>query len=208
MQHKKPQFHDISQLLPQGPVRAAIHFWECAAISMKLNLPFPNSWKDIKDKWFSSYIRKIPLSSVSTPHPLTYFHLALQAFQRIVSNCWTTGPKDRDFVFRPCKEQRTQCVYVRARSATLLSARKKEELEREKGDLTCKSLLLFYLPPLISSIATRMWAIMRWTHRLTALSGLNGCSWHVLHVHPQTHALASACYRGHIKEVYVLALDP
>lgn len=54
-------------------------------------------------------------------------------FQRIVSNCWTTGPKDRNFVFRPCKEQRMQCVYVCACSATLLSARKKEELEREGG---------------------------------------------------------------------------
>lgn len=80
------------------------------------------------------------------------------------------------------------CVRVCARWATLLSVRKKKKRQRENRALTCKSLLLLYLPPLISSIATRIQAVMRRTHRLTALSCLNGCSWHILHVHTQTHA--------------------
>lgn len=136
---------------------------------------------------------KSPLSSVSPLLSLSYFHLALQAFNHLfqtgASCTWSTGPKERDYVFKSCKEWDTVCVCVCvcAQWATLLSVRKRRR-GREKGALTCKSLLLLYLPPLILSIATRIWAIMRRTHRLTALSCLNGCSWHVLHVHTHTNS--------------------
>lgn len=43
----------------------------------------------------------------------------------------------------------------------------------EREALTCKSLLLLYLPPLISFIATWIWVVIRRTHRLTALSSLS-----------------------------------
>lgn len=123
--------------------------------------------------------QKFPFSCVFPLLSLSYFHLTLQAFSRLFQNgascTWTTGSKERDYAFKPCKESVCVSVCVCMVRHSAFSEKKKERV-REKGALTCKSLLLLYLPPLISSIATRIWAVMRRTHRLTALSCLNGCS--------------------------------
>ena len=52
--------------------------------------------------------QKFPFSSVSPLLSLSYFQLTLQAFSRLfqtgASCTWTTGPKERDYAFKPCKE--------------------------------------------------------------------------------------------------------
>lgn len=82
--------------------------------------------------------------------PLSYFYLTLQAlshlFQSGASCTWTTGPKEHDYAFRPCKEWHTICVCVCVVNHSAFTEGKKER-GREKGALTCKSLLLLYLPP-------------------------------------------------------------
>lgn len=80
-----------------------------------------------------------------------------------------------------------QCVSVCVCTVSHSAFSKKKGKETEKRLQHANPSYCLYLPPLISSIATRILAVMRRTRRLTALSCLNGCSWHILHVCTHTH---------------------